>query len=96
MFGGRGKRWTETDVLLMMGLTLYEDGRNIHSCGHDLAFSASPEMADNFEIDDSLVCFACEALEAYRESGKNHQPGAVLRAVDGRPLKDRQEPTRRE
>ena len=68
------------DRLLTQALTVYE--QDTHSCGHQLSRSTNPAMADGYEADAEVVCYACAAAAAYRSEHKHLEDGAIVRVVD--------------
>lgn len=83
-WGYTGKTWTRTDALLAQALTVYED--DLHACGHPRSRAMHPEMDGAYEVDDDVVCYACQALDEYREEHKGKvAPGTVLRVIDTEP-----------
>jgi hypothetical protein len=58
---------------------------DLHRCGHPKSRAMHPDMAGEFEVDDSITCYACAAEDEYRKAHKDIPAGAVLRVVDGAP-----------
>lgn len=71
--------WTAEDQALMMARREYRDG--IHeACGQPLAISTHPEMEGWYDPDDSLICWACTAMQDPGEDGRRKPvrlPGVV-------------------
>lgn len=44
-----------------------------------------PDMAGQYEVDDSVVCNACAAEDEYHRTHKDMAPGTVLRVIDTDP-----------
>lgn len=76
--------WSARDRGLATALTVLED--SVHACGHDLERSTHPDMGGGwYEVDDTMVCEACAALEKWRAETENPEPGVMPVVVDTRP-----------
>lgn len=54
-------------------------------CGHDLERSSNPDMDGWYKVEETEVCYACAALERWREENEVLEPGLVPFVVDTRP-----------
>ncbi|MDR6861978.1 hypothetical protein [Phycicoccus sp. 3266] len=69
--------WTPQDRQAAVALVEFEN--SIHTCGHPQSESFDQAKSGFYEVDDTLVCHACAALEEYRKANPQAaQPGQVL------------------
>lgn len=69
-------------------LALIEHEASLHACGVARNLAFNPDMSGWFEVDDTLTCAACAALEEYRRNHEDTPPGQVLHVVNTRPDND--------
>lgn len=61
---------------------MYE--KSINEYGIPIREATDPEMDGWYEVDDETVDYAVAAIEDYRKSNKNIEPGTQLRVVNTR------------
>jgi hypothetical protein len=75
--GDETRRFTDTDRLLAVALTLHEDG--LHRCGHPRSLAFEDYNDGLFEIREE-VCHACAVIEQHKVA--KDQPGSVASVVN--------------
>ncbi len=75
-----GTAWSLRSRALAEGLALYDE--NVNELGIPLREATDPERDGWYEIDDSTVDYSQAALEEYRKSTKDMEPGVMLKVVD--------------
>lgn len=70
--------WGETDRLLAQALRLYE--RDIHHCGQPLVFSSDPDARNRY-VTRTIICHACETLDAAEAAERDSSAGKVYGQV---------------
>lgn len=75
-----GTAWSLRSRALAEGLTLYEE--SVNELGLPLREVLDPERDGWYEVDDETVDYSLAALEDYRKSNKNPEPGVQLKVVD--------------
>jgi hypothetical protein len=71
--------WSLRDKL--QAVALLEHEASIGRCGHPHDVSTG-DKEGWYEVDDTLVCWACAKLDEYQKEQKDPTPGVQLRIVD--------------
>lgn len=75
-----GTAWSLRSRSLAEGLTLYEE--SINEFGIPLREAYDPERDGWYEVDDTTIDFAVAAMETYRKTTKDQEPGVQLTVKD--------------
>ena len=75
-----GTPWSLRFRSLAAGLTLYEE--NTNELGFPIREAFDPERDGWYEVDDETVDYSLAALEEYRRTTKNPEPGVQLKVKD--------------
>lgn len=68
--------WTPQDRQAAAALIEYEN--SLHTCGFPRSESFDQSKSGFYEVDNTLTCHACAALDEYRKGHPNGEPGQVL------------------
>lgn len=89
--GSEGNDWSRpSDRVAAVALTVLE--RTTHTCGQDAELAFDDELAEQWAVDDEIVCHACVALDKWADS--RPEQGAIGRAYLRDPLTPEQQATR--
>lgn len=89
-----GRPWSQKSQALAEGLLLYEE--SINEYGIPIKEATDPDMDGWYEVDDDTIDYSVAAIEEYKKSNKNIEPGTILKIVANRPdEEDRPEEARR-
>lgn len=89
-----GKPWSQKSQALAEGLLLYEE--NVNEYGIPIREATDSEMDGWYEVDDTMIDYSVAAIEEYKKSNRNIEPGTLLRVVNTRvDDEDRPEAARR-
>ena len=75
-----GTAWSLRSRALAEGLALYEE--SVNELGFPKREATDPERDGWYEVDDSMVDYSVAAMEEYRKSTKDIEPGVLLRVID--------------
>ena len=73
-------RWGETDFLLTQAFDRLADLKCACGCGHWADVAHDDDRAEQWDVDDSTVCYPRRALDRYQADASDVEPGTLLAA----------------